>query len=300
MRWLKFSAGGQTSWGLVEGDEVITVSGDPLSDWQRTTRRHALNDVKIELPLIPRTFYCVGLNYLKHLKEAADKRGEVPNVPERPEIGYRAQNALIAHDEDVVIPASATEKVHYEGELVVVIGKKAKHLAAANALDCVLGYTIGNDVSERTWQKADRSLWRSKNSDTFKPMGPWIETDVDLDAMETVVRVNGKETNRFHTNEMIFGIVPFLVELTRYFTLWPGDVIWMGTDGASPDLKDSDVVEIEITGIGTLRNRFVREKVRSLANAFTMRSSCAGPLRCHQLNSRRYTCHRRRNPWSFR
>ncbi|MGH7108394.1 MAG: fumarylacetoacetate hydrolase family protein, partial [Acetobacteraceae bacterium] len=138
MRWLKFSAGGQTSWGLVEGDEVITVSGDPLSDWQRTTRRHALNDVKIELPLIPRTFYCVGLNYLKHLKEAADKRGEVPNVPERPEIGYRAQNALIAHDEDVVIPASATEKVHYEGELVVVIGKKAKHLAAANALDCVL------------------------------------------------------------------------------------------------------------------------------------------------------------------
>ena len=84
---------------------------------------------------------------------------------------------------------------------------------------------------------------------------------VDLDKMETVIRVNGKETGRFHTNEMIFGVVPFIVELTKYFTLWPGDVIWMGTDGASPDIKAGDVVEIDITGIGTLRNRFVKEKV---------------------------------------
>jgi 2-keto-4-pentenoate hydratase/2-oxohepta-3-ene-1,7-dioic acid hydratase in catechol pathway len=248
MRWLKFTAAGQTSWGIVEGDRVLTVSGDPFGEWQKTAQSHALKDVKIELPLIPRTFYCVGLNYLKHLKEAADKRGEVPNIPERPEIGYRAQNALIAHDEDVVIPANATEKIHYEGEL------------EDNAMSCVLGYTIGNDVSERTWQKADRSLWRSKNADTFKPMGPWIETSVDLDKMETVIKVNGRETGRFHTNDMIFGVVPFIVELTKYFTLWPGDVIWMGTDGASPDLRDGDVVEIEITGIGTLRNKFVAEK----------------------------------------
>ena len=106
MRWLKFTADGQTSWGIVEKDRVIVVSGDPFGEWQRTPRAHALADVKIELPLMPRTFYCVGLNYLKHLKEAADKRGEVPNVPDRPEIGYRAQNALIAHDEDVVIPAA--------------------------------------------------------------------------------------------------------------------------------------------------------------------------------------------------
>ena len=260
MRWLKFTADGQTSWGIVEGDRVIAVSGDPFGEWQRTQRSHPLADVKIELPVMPRTFYCVGLNYLKHLKEAADKRGEVPNVPDRPEIGYRAQNALIAHDEDVVIPATATEKIHYEGELVVVIGKKAKHLTERDAMSCVFGYTIGNDVSERTWQKADRGLWRAKNADTFKPMGPWIETDVDLDRMETIVKVNGKETDRFRTNDMIFGIKPFIVELTKYFTLWPGDVIWMGTDGASPDIKAGDVVEIEITGIGTLRNKFVAEK----------------------------------------
>src|ERR1700736_6312918 len=226
MRWLKFTANGRTSWGTVEGDRVIAVSGDPFGEWQRTPRAHSLADVKIELPLMPRTFYCVGLNYLKHLKEAADKRGEVPNVPDRPEIGYRAQNALIAHDEDVVIPASATEKIHYEGELVVVIGKKAKHLTEADAMSCVFGYTIGNDVSERTWQKADRGLWRAKNADTFKPMGPWIETDANPGKMETIMRGKGKESNRF----------------------------------ASPALKAGDVVEVEITGVGTLRNRFVAEK----------------------------------------
>ena len=111
MRWLKFTAAGRTSWGIVDGDHVVAVDGEPFGEWQRAPQVHALDDVKIELPLVPRTFYCVGLNYLKHLKEAADKRGEVPNVPDRPEIGYRAQNALIAHDEDVVIPATATEKV---------------------------------------------------------------------------------------------------------------------------------------------------------------------------------------------
>src|SRR3979411_3316574 len=245
MRWLNFTADGETSWGIVEGDRVTAVSGDPFGEWQRTPHSHALAEVKIELPLVPRTFYCVGLNYLKHLKEAADKRGEVPNVPDRPEIGYRAQNALIAHDEDVVIPAGATEKIHYEGELVVVIGKKAKHLSDADAMSCVFGYTIGNDVSERSWQKADRGLGRAKNTDTFKPMGPWIETEVDLDAMETVVRLNGTETLRFHTNHLLCGISSFIATMTRYLTLYPGDVIWMGTDGTSPALAPGDVVEIE-------------------------------------------------------
>src|SRR3954462_8516931 len=148
MRWLKFTAAGKTSWGLVEADKVITVNGDPFGEWQRGAQTHALKDVKIELPLIPRTFYCAGLNYLKHLKEAADKAGTVPNVPDRPEIAYRPQNASIAHDEDVGIPATPTEKIHYAGERVVVIGKKAKHRSEGDAMSCVFGYTIGNDVSE--------------------------------------------------------------------------------------------------------------------------------------------------------
>ena len=255
MRWLKFTADEQTSWGIIEGDRVIAVSGDPFGEWQRTPRAHALADVKIELPLMPRTFYCVGLNYLKHLKEAADKRGEVPNVPDRPEIGYRAQNALIAHDEDVVIPATATEKIHYEGELVVVIGKKAKHLSEADAMSCVFGYTIGNDVSERSWQKADRGLWRAKNADTFKPMGPWIVTGIDPRDMTTHVRVNGKTVHSFPTGNMLFSAAEVISDVSRYNTLSPKDVVWLGTDEVPESVKPGDVIEIEITGIGVLRNR---------------------------------------------
>ncbi|RYE46728.1 MAG: DUF2437 domain-containing protein, partial [Hyphomicrobiales bacterium] len=117
MRWLKFSLQDTKAnqlWGIVEGDRVIEISGDPFSEWQKTSRTHTLNDVKIEIPVIPRTFYCAGLNYVKHLTEAANRRGEVPNAPDRAEIGYRAQNALIAHNENVVIPADATGKIHYE------------------------------------------------------------------------------------------------------------------------------------------------------------------------------------------
>src|SRR5260370_10974812 len=139
MRWLKFTANGQTSWGLVEGDRVIAVNGEPFGEWQRTPRAHSLAEVKIELPLMPRTFYCVGLNYLKHLKEATDKRGEVPNVPHRPEIGYRAQNALIAHDGDVVIPATAPEEIPYEGEQRGDVGKRSKHLSDPDAKDRRIG-----------------------------------------------------------------------------------------------------------------------------------------------------------------
>ncbi len=259
MRWIRYTAAGRTAYGIVEGDAIAEIEGDMFSDWRRTGASHALAAVKIEAPLIPRTFFCAGLNYVEHVKEAANARGEVPNIPSRAEIGYRAQNAIIAQDEDVVIPRDATEKVHYEGEIVVVIGKKARHLTEANALDCVFGYTIGNDVSERTWQKADRTFWRSKNTDTFKPMGPWIETEVDLDALHTYVRLNGTVRTSFKTNHMLFSIQHFLSVVSQYNTLYPGDVMWMGTDGQSPDIKHGDVVEVEITGIGTLRNRFVRE-----------------------------------------
>ena len=200
-----------------------------------------------------------GLNYGRHVAEAAKLTGISPALPKAADIGYRATNALIAHEEDVIIPLDATDLVQYEGELAVVIGKKGRNIEEDDALQYVFGYTIGNDVSERSWQKEDRTFFRSKNADTFKPMGPWIETDLDLDAAVTTVRVNGTQTIRFATNEMIFGIATFISRTSRYCTLWPGDVMWMGTDGTSPNIKHGDVVEVEISGIGVLRNRFVRE-----------------------------------------
>jgi 2-keto-4-pentenoate hydratase/2-oxohepta-3-ene-1,7-dioic acid hydratase in catechol pathway len=258
MRWIRFTAAGRTAYGIVEGEEIVEVAGDPFRGYETSARRHPLAAVKTEVPVIPGTFYCAGLNYTAHAIEQAQKRGVAPELPKQPDIGYRAINALVAQGETVVIPADASEKVQYEGELVVVIGKTAKHLSEKDALSCVLGYTIGNDVSERTWQRSDRTLWRAKNTDTFKPMGPWIETDVKLDALETIIRVNGRETTRFPTNAMLFGVATYLSAMTRYLTLYPGDIVWMGTDGTSPDLRSGDVVEVEITGIGILRNPFRR------------------------------------------
>ena len=259
MRLIRFTADGRSACGIVEGDRIAEIAGNLFSGPpERTGRTHALDAVRTEPPFIPRTFYAAGLNYVTHVNEMAQRTGQPPAIPGKPDMGYRAVNAIIAHGDPVVIPRDATQ-VQYEGELAVVIGRQAKHLSEADALSCVLGYTIGNDVSERAWQKADRTFWRSKNTDTFKPMGPWVETEAELDAMQTTVRLNGQVRTQFKTDAMLFGVQRFISTMTRYLTLHPGDVIWMGTDGVSPDLKPGDVVEIDITGIGTLRNPFVAE-----------------------------------------
>lgn len=252
MKWIRGSQGGKTFYGILEDDRVTPVQGDPFNGYEKRGETLRLEDLRLEVPVVPPTFYCVGLNYIKHIGT------EGKQIPTQPDVGYRANNALVAHGQDVLMPADAT-RVHYEGELVVVIGKQARNLSPAEARACILGYTIGNDVSERNWQASDRTFWRAKNSDTFKPMGPWIETDVDLARMETVVHVNGRETTRFGTNDMLFGVDAFISTMSRYLTLYPGDILWMGTDGHSPDLQDGDVVDVSLTGLGTLTNRFVRQ-----------------------------------------
>lgn len=260
MRWARFDDGGTPTYGIVEGDGITPVTGDPFGGYESTGKTRKLAEVKLLVPVVPHVFYAAGLNYVEHIREQARKHGREPNIPPQADVGYRANNALIAHGEPIVIPRDATERVEYEAEVVVVIGKKAKHLTEANALDCVLGYTIGNDMSERTWQKEDRTLWRAKNTDTFKPMGPWIDTDARLEDMRTTVRVNGRETISFETNHMLYSVQTFLARMSKYIELQPRDVIWMGTEGSSPQVKDGDVIDIEITGIGTLSNPVRRER----------------------------------------
>jgi 2-keto-4-pentenoate hydratase/2-oxohepta-3-ene-1,7-dioic acid hydratase in catechol pathway len=259
MRWARFEKNGQPCYAVIEGDTVIPVRGSPFEAWERTPERLNLADVKLLVPVVPPTFYAAGMNYAQHVIEVAEKLGRKPDLPPNADTGYRTVNALIADGENIVIPADATELVQYEAELVVVIGRKCKNLTRENALSAVLGYTIGNDVSERTWQKSDRTLWRAKNTDTFKPMGPWIETDVKLEDLKTTVRLNGKEMITFDTNKMIHGVVDFLVTMTTCLTLYPGDVVWMGTEGMTENMKHGDTIEVEITGIGTLSNGVVRE-----------------------------------------
>jgi 2-keto-4-pentenoate hydratase/2-oxohepta-3-ene-1,7-dioic acid hydratase in catechol pathway len=258
MRWVRYDHQGQCDFGVLEGDTIAQVDGIPFDNPARTGYTVALDKVRLLPPVIPPTFYAAGINYLRHVHNAA-AAGLHVQVPKQADIGYRAVNALIGNDASIVVPADSSGKVQFEGELAVVIGREAKHLSEKDALSCVFGYTIGNDVSERTWQKSDRTFWRAKNADTFKPMGPWIVTGIDIRDMTTNVRINGRLAHSFPTAKMLFSPGEVISDVSRYNTLSPGDVVWLGTDEVPEAVKPGDLIEIEITGIGTLRNRVVAE-----------------------------------------
>jgi len=169
MKFGRFRQQSRTFYGLVEGDQIVELDGSPFTSYKPTTNVHLLSSLKTLIPCEPRNFYCAGLNYGAHIEWAAKRKGVAPKYPEKADVDYRSPNALCATDEPIVIPADATDMVQFEGELVAVVGKTAKNLTEANALSCILGYTLGNDVSERNWQKADRTLWHAKNCDTWKP-----------------------------------------------------------------------------------------------------------------------------------
>jgi 2-keto-4-pentenoate hydratase/2-oxohepta-3-ene-1,7-dioic acid hydratase in catechol pathway len=207
-----------------------------------------------------RNFYAAGLNYRAHIDWFNGHHGTAYEVPREAHVGYRSPNALIPSGADIVIPTDSPGPVEFEGELVAVVGRRARNLTGRNALDCLAGYTLGNDISERTWQKGDRTFWRAKNADTFKPMGPAIVDGIDPMAQTIEVLVNGKTVSRYETKDMVFGVTEYLVRMTRYLTLHPGDVIWFGCDGPTlPALQAGDSVEVVNDAIGVLANRVVRE-----------------------------------------
>ncbi|HEX9397012.1 MAG TPA: fumarylacetoacetate hydrolase family protein [Burkholderiales bacterium] len=213
---------------------------------------------KLPPPVIPGNFYAAGLNYRAHI-DWANSRGASHKVPAQPDIGYRAAAALIGSGHDIVIPADSPGPVEYEGELVAVIGQLTKNIPEKKALDCVAGYTLGNDISERAWQKSDRTLWRAKSADTFKPMGPKIVAGIDPQNQVIEVRVNGKTVSSYHTRGMIFGVAQYIARMSRYLTLHPNDIIWFGCDAATePALKPGDLVEVVNDAIGVLANRVTR------------------------------------------
>jgi 2-keto-4-pentenoate hydratase/2-oxohepta-3-ene-1,7-dioic acid hydratase in catechol pathway len=207
-----------------------------------------------------RNFYAAGLNYQAHI-DWANSRGASHKTPAAPDIGYRSAAALIPGGAEIVIPADSPGPVEYEGELVAVIGRTAKNLTEKNALDCVQGYTLGNDISERSWQKTDRTLWRAKSADTFKPMGPFIVAGLDPQNLQIDVRINGKTASSYNTKGMIFSVAQYLARMSQYVTLHPGDIVWFGCDAATlPPLQAGDLVEVVNDAIGVLANRVVRAK----------------------------------------
>jgi len=255
MKFGRFEHQGRAFFGTVEGDQVTELEGSIFDSYKATPKKHALAALKTLVPCMPHNFYCAGLNYAAHIEWANQRTGSNLKLPTKADVGYRSPNALVSTGEPIVIPADSPGPVQYEGELVAVIGKKARNLTEKDALSCVLGYTLGNDVSERSWQKSDRTLWRAKNCDSFKPMGPFIVTGLDPMNLTISIRINGKVVSEYATAKMLFSAQHYLVEISKYMTLWPGDVLWLGTDNATvPDLQDGMLCEIAQKDIGVLSN----------------------------------------------
>jgi 2-keto-4-pentenoate hydratase/2-oxohepta-3-ene-1,7-dioic acid hydratase in catechol pathway len=196
-------------------------------------------------PVRPSKILAVALNYRSHLGQGSP--------PSNPELFFKPPSALIGPEEAIVLPPTAG-RVDYEGELVAVIGRRARHLRPDEALTYVLGYTCGNDVSARDWQQGDVQWWRAKGCDTFAPLGPWIATNLDPTNLELQTRVNGEVVQRTNTSLLIHNVARLVSFASQVMTLEPGDLLFTGTPGTTAPLKPGDVVEVEIDGIGILRN----------------------------------------------
>jgi 2-keto-4-pentenoate hydratase/2-oxohepta-3-ene-1,7-dioic acid hydratase in catechol pathway len=245
MRFVRFEVQGHVQYGQLKGERVFPLQGDLFGRWQTTDESYPLAGVRLLAPCQPGKILAVGLNYRSHLQGRAE--------PQKPEMFWKPASAVIGPDEAIVLPTDATN-THPEGELVVIIGQRASHVSIQDAARCVLGYTCGNDVSERNWQEGDRQWWRAKGCDTFAPMGPWIETELDLDAAVLTTRLNDAVIQEGKLSELIFGIPEVISFASRYVTLEPGDAIYTGTPGHTRAMSPGDRVTVEVTGLGSLAN----------------------------------------------
>jgi len=261
MKWCRFQREDQVSYGIVEEEgRIVEVAGSPLGEHTITSTSYSPDQVKLLAPIIPPMLYAAGPNYRGHVEGMAQRRGAAPAYPTFPEPNFRSVHAIIGPEENIVVPKECSGAVQPEGQLAVVMGKKARKVTRAEALDCVFGYTIGNDISQRVWQNGDRTMFRGKNCDTFKPLGPWIVTGLDPTQLQVTVRHNGTIWEDFSSQDQIWDAATWIQELSKYTTLHPGDVLWMGTQGAAGDMFSGDTIEVEISGIGVLRNYLVAEE----------------------------------------
>lgn len=247
-KYVRYSHEGHMSYGILDGDTIRQLDGDLFSSPQTSGHTVTLSDVTILAPCEPSKVIAVGLNYRSHLgaRRAAEYPGLFAKYP----------TSIVGHGADIVIPPDS-KNLHYEGELVIVIGKKAKNVSVAGASDYIFGVTAGNDVSERDWQRDDLQWLRAKGSDTFGPIGPAIVTGLNYDDLLVQTRLNGEIRQSESTKDLIFSVDEIVSYVSRYFTLMPGDVIFTGTPGTTSAMKPGDVVEIEVEGVGVLRNTLV-------------------------------------------
>jgi len=255
MKISRFRTGRRMAYGVVKEDEVIEIRGSIYTKFRMTDARYPLKEVRIMPPTEAMELWCPGLNFADHLEFAGSVLGQgTPPVPDHPNPWRKGRNALTGTNDPIIIPKDCDGEVHYEGEAVAVIGKDCRRVSPAQAPRFILGYTCGNDVSERAWQGKDWTFWRAKGSDTFAPVGPWIETDIDAQNLDLIVRINGEQVQHCNTSDMLFTFSEIVSYISQHVTLRPGDLVFSGATGETTAISPGDVVEVEIPGIGVLTN----------------------------------------------
>lgn len=238
--------------GVLEDGVVDRIEGDIFAEWRRSGNRVRLTDLRLHAPLTPPNLLCLGKNYRSFPGD------DNPANPKQPLLFIKSASSVIGPGEPIVLPEMAPSEVYFEAELAAVIGKKARNVSPQSAYDFVFGYVVANDVGAKDCQSADGQWARAKSFDSFCPLGPWIETELDPANCRLAARVNGVPVQESMTSLMVFDVATAISFLSRCMTLQPGTVLCMGSPGVLAEprafLRDGDSVEAEVEGIGTLAN----------------------------------------------
>ena len=258
MRIARFSVSGQIAFGVVEGPDaaagelaagtVTAIEGHPFAPFELSTARFPLADVRLLAPVVPSKVVGVGKNYPAHAREMGG------DAPQDPVLFLKPSTSVVGPEDAVMLPALSRE-VHHEAELAVVVGRLVNQVPVERALEAVLGYTCGNDVTARDLQRADGQWARAKGFDSFCPLGPWVETDLDPSDLAVECLVDGQVRQSGRTKDMLHSVAELVAYASAVMTLLPGDVLLTGTPAGVGPLQDGDLVEVRIEGVGTLRNR---------------------------------------------
>ncbi|MGI5168004.1 fumarylacetoacetate hydrolase family protein [Spirillospora sp. CA-253888] len=251
MRIARFSTDGGMAFGVVEENTIAVIAAHPFGELEFTGHRLPLADVRLLAPILPSKVIAIGKNYAEHAREMG---GE---PPAEPVIFAKPSTSVIGPREAVAYPEKLSQRVDYEGELAVVIGRMVREVPVARAHEAVLGYTCANDVTARDLQKKDGQWTRAKGFDTFCPLGPWIETEVDPADLAIRTLVNGEVRQDARTSQLLHDIPSLVAYVSQVMTLLPGDVILTGTPAGVGPLEIGDEVTVSIEGVGDLTNRVV-------------------------------------------
>lgn len=247
-KYLRFEHDGKAHFGILNGQMIDVLLDGIFPMSSKSGEQLALADVSLLPPTQASKVFAVGMNFASHMSSQSD-------AP--PPLFLKLPTSLIGHDAPILVPEDATN-VHFEGELVLVIGKSAKNVSIKDAPDYIFGVTAGNDLTERSWQGRDLQWMRAKAADGFGPVGPVVATDIDYNNVLLTTRLNGDIVQQENTENMIHKPSKVLSYLSQYFTLLPGDLIFMGTPGRTQALDDGDVVSVEIEGVGMISNEIKR------------------------------------------